>query len=202
MTELLEARAVTKTHRMGSVQVTALHALSLAVREGELIAIQGASGSEKSTLLNLIGGLDRPTSGDILFDGKSIEPFDKKQLAQYRRYSVGMIFQNFNLIPKMTAIENVKLALAFGGIRRGERDRRAQALLARLGLADRITRTGRQSCPGASSSGWRLLALWQRTRAFRWLTSRPEILIRPAPGNCSDCCGNRLRGLLPTSNLY
>jgi len=106
---------------MGANQVTALDRVTMGVSEGEFVAIQGTSGSGKSTLLNLLGGLDRPTSGEVLFDSQPLGPLSKKQMARYRKFSVGMIFQNFNLIPTMTAAENVKLALAFGGMRGAER---------------------------------------------------------------------------------
>src|SRR5581483_3632142 len=102
------------------------------------VAIQGTSGSGKATLRNLLGGLDRPTSGEVLFDSQSRGPVTKKQRARYRRFSLGMIFQNFNLIPTMTAAENVKLALAFGGMRGTARRDRAASLLERVGLGDRM----------------------------------------------------------------
>jgi len=110
---LIETREVSRVYQMGSNQVTALDHVSTGAAEGEFVAIQGTSGSGKSTLLNLLGGLDRPTSGEVLFDSKPLSPFTKREMARYRRFSVGMIFQNFNLIPTMTAAENVTLALAF-----------------------------------------------------------------------------------------
>src|SRR5438309_3982414 len=133
---------------MGTNLVTALDHVSVSLAEGEFVAIQGTSGSGKSTLLNLLGGLDRPTSGDVVFDAQPLGPFTKKQIARYRRFSVGMIFQNFNLIPTMTADENVRLALAFGGMRGNERKQRAAALLNRVGLADRADHR-----PGELSGG-------------------------------------------------
>src|SRR5436190_23981714 len=114
---LLEARKVSKVYQMGTTSVTALDNISMTMGEGEFVSIQGTSGSGKSTLLNMVGGLDHPTTGDVFFNTKPLGPFSKKEMARYRRYSVGMIFQNFNLIPTMTAEENVGLALAFGGIR-------------------------------------------------------------------------------------
>ena len=131
---LIETREVTRVYQMGANQVTALDHVTMNVAEGEFVAIQGTSGSGKSTLLNLLGGLDKPTSGDVLFDSQPLAPLNKKQMARYRRFSVGMIFQNFNLITTMTAAENVRLALAFGGMRGVERRRRAQELLERVGL--------------------------------------------------------------------
>src|SRR6266478_5889855 len=133
---LIETREITRIYQMGTNQVTALDRVSMSADEGEFVAIQGTSGSGKSTLLNLLGGLDQPTTGDVLFDSQPLGPLTKKQMARYRRFSVGMIFQNFNLIPTMTASENVKLALAFGGMQGVERRRRAEALLNRVGLSD------------------------------------------------------------------
>src|SRR5687767_2268941 len=110
---LIETREATHVYQMGANQVIALDGVSMGADEGEFVAIQGTSGSGKSTLLNLLGGLDRPSSGEVLFDSQPLGPFTKKQMARYRRFSVGMIFQNFNLITTMTAAENVRLALAF-----------------------------------------------------------------------------------------
>src|SRR6266496_2798303 len=136
---LLAAEEVSKVYQMGSNSVTALDRVSLTVKEGEFVAIQGTSGSGKSTLLNMLGGLDHPSTGEVFFAAKPLRPLTKKEMARYRRYSVGMIFQNFNLIPTMSALENVGLALAFGGLRGQQRRARAEELLGRVGLADRIS---------------------------------------------------------------
>src|SRR5437763_15227506 len=101
---------------MGTNQVTALDRVSMSADEGEFVAIQGTSGSGKSTLLNLLGGLDQPSSGDVLFDSQPLAPLTKKQMACYRRFSVGMVFQNFNLIPKMNAAVSVRRGLWFAGL--------------------------------------------------------------------------------------
>src|SRR3979409_2672768 len=134
---LIETQEVTRVYQMGTNLVTALDRVNVSLNEGEFFAIQGTSGSGKSTLLNLLGGLDRPTSGEVLFDSKPLGPLTKKQMARYRRHSVGMIFQNFNVIPTRTAAESVKLALAFGGMHGVERRQRAEALLNRVSLSDR-----------------------------------------------------------------
>src|SRR5678815_1712441 len=138
MPALLAAEEVSKIYQMGSNNVTALDNVSLEVNEGEFVAIQGTSGSGKSTLLNMLGGLDHPTKGEVYFASRPLGPFTKKEMARYRRFSVGMIFQNFNLIPTMTAREHVSLALALGGLRGEQRRARSRELLARVGLADRI----------------------------------------------------------------
>src|SRR5207253_703730 len=149
----------------------ALERVSMGAAAGEFIAIQGTSGSGKSTLLNLLGGLDRPTSGDVLFDAQPLAPLTKKQMAQYRRFSVGMIFQNFNLIPTMSAGENVRLALAFGGQRGAERRKRAEILLARVGLSDRM-----EHRPSELSGGEQ-----QRVAIARALANRPRVLLADEP---------------------
>ncbi|MDX6576991.1 MAG: putative transport system ATP-binding protein, partial [Blastocatellia bacterium] len=105
---LIETQDVTRVYQMGTNLVTALDHVNVSLNEGEFVAIQGTSGSGKSTLLNLLGGLDRPTTGEVVFDSKPLGPLTKTQMARYRRDSVGMIFQNFNLITTMTAAENVR----------------------------------------------------------------------------------------------
>src|SRR5207248_10649278 len=121
--------------------------------EAAFVAIEGTSSSGKSTLLILLGGLDRPTSGEVVFDAKPLGPFTKKEMARYRRFSVGMIFQNFNLIPTMTAAENVSLALAFGGLRGQQRRARSSELLARVGLGDRLEHKPSEVSGGAQERG-------------------------------------------------
>jgi putative ABC transport system ATP-binding protein len=157
------------------------------VNEGEFVAIQGTSGSGKSTLLNMLGGLDHPTHGEIFFASKPLGPFSKKEMARYRRFSVGMIFQNFNLIPTMTARENVSLALAFGGLRGLQRRARSSELLARVGLADRLSHR-----PSELSGGEQ-----QRVAIARALANRPKILLADEPtGNLDSIRAHELLGLL------
>jgi putative ABC transport system ATP-binding protein len=172
---------------MGANEVVALNHVTMRAHEGEFVAIQGTSGSGKSTLLNLLGGLDRPTNGDVLFDSEPLGPRTKKQMARYRRFSVGMIFQNFNLIPTMTAVENVRLALAFGGVRGADRRRRASELLARVGLADRI-----EHRPSELSGGEQ-----QRVAIARALANRPRVLLADEPtGNLDSTRARELLALL------
>src|SRR3989442_50963 len=115
---ILAAHNVTREYKMGSEIVHALAGVNVNIERGAFVAILGTSGSGKSTLLNLFGGLDRPTAGEILFDGESLAPLSSWEMSRYRLRRVGMIFQNFNLIATMTAAQNVALALAFGGIDR------------------------------------------------------------------------------------
>ncbi|HEY8204082.1 MAG TPA: ABC transporter ATP-binding protein [Pyrinomonadaceae bacterium] len=184
---IIETRQVTRIYQMGANQVAALDGVSMGADEGEFVAIQGTSGSGKSTLLNVLGGLDRPTSGDVLFDSQLLGPRTKKQMARYRRFSVGMIFQNFNLIPTMTAAENVRLALAFGGVRGVERRQRAAELLERVGLSDR-----REHRPGELSGGEQ-----QRVAIARALANRPRVLLADEPtGNLDSTRAHELLSLL------
>ena len=184
---IIETREVTRLYQMGANQVTALDHVTMGAEEGEFVAIQGTSGSGKSTLLNLLGGLDRPSSGEVLFDSQPLGPFNKKQMARYRRFSVGMIFQNFNLIPAMTAAENVRLALAFGGTRGVERKKRAAALLERVGLSDRM-----EHRPSEMSGGEQ-----QRVAIARALANHPRVLLADEPtGNLDSTRSHELLSLL------
>jgi putative ABC transport system ATP-binding protein len=184
---LIETQEVTRVYQMGTNLVTALDRVNMSLNEGEFVAIQGTSGSGKSTLLNLLGGLDRPTSGEVLFDTNPLGPLTKKEMARYRRHSVGMIFQNFNLITTMTAAENVRLALAFGGVRGTERRERARSLLERVGLAGRM-----EHRPLELSGGEQ-----QRVAIARALANRPRVLLADEPtGNLDSTRARELLGLL------
>ena len=187
MPALLAAEEVSKIYQMGSNNVTALDNVSLEVNEGEFVAIQGTSGSGKSTLLNMLGGLDHPTKGEVYFASRPLGPFTKKEMARYRRFSVGMIFQNFNLIPTMTARENVSLALAFGGLRGEQRRERPRQLLARVGLADRFDHK-----PSELSGGEQ-----QRVAIARALANNPKVLLADEPtGNLDSIRAHELLALL------
>jgi len=184
---LLEAKSVSKIYRMGTTSVTALDDVSLTMSEGEFVSIQGTSGSGKSTLLNMVGGLDHPTAGEVFFNAKALGPLSKKEMARYRRYSVGMIFQNFNLIPTMTAEENVGLALAFGGLRGVQRRRRSRELLDRVGLSDRLAHR-----PSELSGGEQ-----QRVAIARALANNPKVLLADEPtGNVDSTRAHELLALL------
>jgi len=187
MPALLAAQEVSKIYRMGSNNVTALDNVSLDINEGEFVAIQGTSGSGKSTLLNMLGGLDHPTKGEVFFASRPLGPFTKKEMARYRRFSVGMIFQNFNLIPTMTARENVSLALAFGGLRGQQRRTRSSELLERVRLGDRLSHK-----PSELSGGEQ-----QRVAIARALANNPKVLLADEPtGNLDSIRARELLGLL------
>ena len=187
MTALLEAREISKIYQMGTTSVAALDNVSMTVDSGEFVAIQGTSGSGKSTLLNMLGGLDHPSSGEVLFSTRPLAPLSKREMARYRRFSVGMIFQNFNLIPTMSAQENVGLALAFGGLRGAQRRKRSQDLLERVGLLDRLTHR-----PSELSGGEQ-----QRVAIARALANNPKVLLADEPtGNVDSPRAHELLTLL------
>jgi len=184
---LIETREVSRHYQMGATTVVALDRVSVTVEEGEFVALLGTSGSGKSTLLNLIGGLDRPSEGEVFFDGRSLTPFTKREMARYRRHSVGMIFQNFNLITTMTAAENVELALAFGGLAGRDRETRARELLERVGLGERAAHR-----PSELSGGEQ-----QRVAIARALANRPRVLLADEPtGNLDSTRARELLSLL------
>ncbi len=167
----IEVRDVHRRHRLAGAEVNALRGVSLDVPAGKLVAIVGRSGSGKSSLLNVIAGLDRPTSGSVVVFGKDLAGLTSDELARYRRESVGMIFQSFNLIPSMTALDNVALALAFGGVSKADRDARARDALARVGLGARTDHR-----PSELSGGEQ-----QRVAIARALVNAPRILLADEP---------------------
>lgn len=134
---MLELRNITKVYTMGSEDLKVLGGVSLVVKDGEFVAIMGPSGSGKSTLMNVIGILDAPTSGEYLLDGVSVEKLSSSEQSEFRGKKVGFIFQGYNLIPRLSALEQVMLPLSYQGIGRAERKRLALAALIRVGLSDK-----------------------------------------------------------------
>lgn len=184
---ILEARTVTREYKMKAETVRALSEVSVTIESGEFAAILGTSGSGKSTLLNLFGGLDRPTGGEVLFDGKSLAPLSSWEMSRYRLRSVGMIFQSFNLIPTMTARENVSLALAFAGLGKSERRKRSLELLDRVGLSNRA-----DHLPSELSGGEQ-----QRVSIARAIANEPRVLLADEPtGNLDSNRADEVIGLL------
>ena len=167
----IHTEKLTRIYTLGKVRVTALDRVDFSVEEGEFVAVTGASGSGKSTLLNLLGGLDTPTSGMIEVMGKQISAMDKEKLALYRRFTVGMIFQAFNLITARTALENVELPLIFAGVSKKERRIRAAGLLEKVGLSGRSSHR-----PSELSGGEQ-----QRVAIARALVNGPRILLADEP---------------------
>jgi putative ABC transport system ATP-binding protein len=168
---ILEANNVTREYRMKAETVCALSGITVKIDRGEFVAILGTSGCGKSTLLNLFGGLDRPTAGEILFDGRSLAPLSAWEISRYRLQRVGMIFQSFNLVPTMTARENVSLALAFAGLGKGERRKRSHELLERVGLSQRADHR-----PSELSGGEQ-----QRVAIARAIANEPQVLLADEP---------------------
>lgn len=168
---LIEVQSVSRIYNLNALPVTALRSVSFTVAKGEFVAIVGKSGSGKSTLLNLIGGMDRPTSGEIIVAGKVISQMSRDELARYRRNAVGMIFQAFNLISSMSAWENVAMPMLFAGKTASERQVRAKELLARVGLAHRYAHR-----PVELSGGEQ-----QRVAIARALVNEPYFLLADEP---------------------
>ena len=175
MTDLICFDNVAKTYQMGEVVVRALRGVSFTVEEGEFLMIMGPSGSGKSTALNLMGGLDRPTSGQVIVNGETISDFDNRQMTRYRRDSIGIVFQFFNLIPTLTAAENVELALTLKPNHTALR-RRSRELLERVGLAERA-----DHFPAQLSGGEQ-----QRVAIARALANNPQVLLCDEPTGSVD----------------
>ena len=135
---MIDIRKLTKTYVMGDNVIHALGGVSLTIGRGEHVAIVGPSGSGKSTLMNVLGGLDRPTAGDYRFEDDPVADYDDDELASFRNRRIGFVFQSFQLLPRLTAVQNVELPMIYAGIPAAERRDRAVALLERVGLADRL----------------------------------------------------------------
>jgi putative ABC transport system ATP-binding protein len=178
---------VARHYTLGDSTIRAVDDVSLAVPPGEFLALLGSSGSGKSTLLNLIAGLDRPTSGAVLAHGQDLSKISSLELARYRRQTVGMVFQSFNLLPRMTLEENVELPLRLAEVDRSERAARVHEALARVGLDKRIGHR-----PSELSGGEQ-----QRTAIARALVNRPKILLADEPtGNLDSATGESILSLL------
>jgi len=167
MTALLETRDLAKTYDTGGTPVAALIGVDLTVRRGEFVAVMGPSGCGKSTLLNLVAGLDRPSAGEVWFDGRRIDQLSETALAKLRRRRIGFVFQFFNLLPTLSAEANVELPLLLTGTHRREARRQARGLLTDLGIGDK----GR-SAPSRLSGGQQ-----QRVAIVRALAMQPDILL-------------------------
>ena len=183
----IQLEHISRHYSMGGTSVRAVDDLSLSVSQNEFLALLGSSGSGKSTLLNLIGGLDRPTSGSIVTNGQNIAALSPLDLARYRRDSVGMIFQSFNLLPRMTLEENIELPLRLAEIDRAERPARVREALERVRLTHRMGHR-----PAELSGGEQ-----QRVAIARALVNRPKILLADEPtGNLDSATGEAILGLL------
>jgi putative ABC transport system ATP-binding protein len=188
---LIELNGVERRYLLGGGTVGALRGIDLTIRRGDVVALTGPSGSGKSTLLNLLGGLDRPTAGTVRVAGLDLGRASERQLTAYRRQVVGFVFQSFNLLPRLRAIENVELPLLWSGVRSTERRRRALALLERVQLGHRL-----HHLPSELSGGEQ-----QRVAIARALAADPQVLLADEPtGNLDTATGREILALLRELN--
>ena len=188
---MIRTENLTKVYRMVEVEVQALRDVNLEIQDGEFIAIIGPSGSGKSTLLNMIGCLDTPTSGAVFIDDINTGKLSENELAEIRREKIGFIFQQFNLIHTLNAVENIALPMFFAGMGREARLNKAEELLVKVGLGDRIYHK-----PSEMSGGEQ-----QRVAIARALSNDPEIIIGDEPtGNVDTESGNAIMGILEGLN--
>jgi putative ABC transport system ATP-binding protein len=186
---LYELRGVTKRYGDGATRVAAVDGIDLEIARGEFVALVGPSGSGKTTMLQLLGAIDRPTDGEVLFEGERIEGMSDGELADLRRNTLGFIFQQFNLIPTLTARDNVEVAMAPTGIASADRRRRAEEVLERVGLSKRTAHV-----PSELSGGEQ-----QRVAIARALSNEPRVLLADEPtGNLDTATGTEVIGLLET----
>ena len=182
---------LTRAFRMGEATVEALRGVNLVMPPGQFAAMVGPSGSGKSTFLNLVGGLDRPTEGELWVDGVELGSSDEKALTEHRRRRVGFVFQSFNLLPRLTALENVALPLMFTGVTERDRLARGRELLAGVGLEDRIAHRPTQLSGGEQ----------QRVAIARALVAEPAIILADEPtGNLDSVTGQEIMALLRNLN--
>ncbi len=173
---MLQLRAITKSHQLGEVSVPILHGIDLTILRGESTAIVGSSGSGKSTLMTILGCLEQPSSGSYYYDARDVTRLDDDARTQLRNRQIGFVFQQFNLLPRLTALENVMLPMVYAGVPRPLRRERAEALLVRVGLADRMANR-----PSQLSGGQQ-----QRVAIARALVNGPELLLADEPTGALD----------------
>lgn len=187
----IRTEAVQRHFLMGEATICAVDGISLDVAAGGFVALLGSSGSGKSSLLNLLAGLDRPTAGAVIVDGRNLAEMSGEELSRYRRHSVGMVFQAFNLIPTMTLMENVELPMRFAEMERGRRLELAREALDRVGLGARLAHRPSQLSGGEQ----------QRAAIARALVNRPSLLLADEPtGNLDSRTGREILDLLHESN--
>jgi putative ABC transport system ATP-binding protein len=188
---MIELADITKTYRMGEVDFTVLSGVSLSVQPGELIAIMGQSGSGKSTIMNIVGCLDRPTSGSYRFEDREISAMSDDELASIRNVKIGFVFQTFNLLARFSALKNVEVPLIYGGVPARLRRERAVPLLEKVGLADRLNHK-----PTELSGGQQ-----QRVAIARALVNNPALLLADEPtGNLDSRSGEEVLRILTGLN--
>jgi len=184
---IVETRALSKIYGSGALATRALHGLNLRVEPGTFVAVMGPSGCGKSTLLQLLGGLDRPSSGDVLIEGQALAGLSDDALTTLRRRRIGFIFQSYNLLPVLSALENAALPLALDGVRPAEAQARAAEWLSRVGLGDRLSHL-----PGELSGGQQ-----QRVAVARALVTEPALILADEPtGNLDSHAAEAITQLL------
>lgn len=184
---LLKLRGIKKHFQLDGITVKAIRGIDLDIKEGELVAIIGPSGSGKSTLMNIIGLLDRPTEGSFYFDGQKTADLNDSQLSEFRNKKIGFVFQTFNLLPRMSALENVKLPLVYTDMKEKERKKMALAKLQEVGLAERINHHPNQLSGGQQ----------QRVAIARALVNRPRLILADEPtGNLDSKSGLEILKML------
>ena len=183
----IQAEKLTKTYGTGATAVTALDRVNVTIREGEFVAVMGPSGCGKSTLLHLLGGLDRPTSGYVMIGGHNLTDLDDDRLTELRRREIGFVFQFYNLIPVLNAVENAALPVTLDGVKPAEAKKKAEAWLTKFGLADRLANR-----PDQLSGGQQ-----QRVAVARALVAEPELILADEPtGNLDTRASDEIAGLL------
>ncbi|MFV2015950.1 MAG: ABC transporter ATP-binding protein [Candidatus Heimdallarchaeota archaeon] len=186
MEPLIKTVNITRDFHVGEIEVKALRGVDLDVNKGEFVIILGASGSGKTTLLNQIGGIDQPTNGKVIVDGDDVSDYNDKQMTEHRKNKIGWIFQFHNLIPSLTAVENVQLALEMMGVKKDQRKRSVEALVA-VGLENEIDRF-----PAQLSGGQQ-----QRVAVARALVKKPQIIVADEPtGNLDKKTGKNIVDLM------
>lgn len=168
---IIKVEGLRKIYRMGSEKIVALDNINLQIEKEEICCLFGTSGSGKSTLLNMLAGLEKPTRGSIIIKNLNVEKLNEVQLAKFRQRYIGFVFQSYNLIPSLTALENVSMPLMFQGVKKGQREKRAKEMLAAVGLADRMNHK-----PSEMSGGQQ-----QRVSIARAFINRPQILFADEP---------------------
>jgi len=171
LSEIIKIKGLRKVYRMGKEKVVALNSIDLSINKGEICCILGTSGSGKSTLLNMVAGLEKPTKGEIIIKGKHIEKMNEKQVTKFRQEHVGFVFQSYNLLSSLTAIENVAMPLIFGGASIRKRNKLASKILKDVGLGDRLRHK-----PSEMSGGQQ-----QRVSIARAFVHSPEIVFADEP---------------------
>jgi putative ABC transport system ATP-binding protein len=176
MANMIWMEKITKTYRLGDIDVPVLKGIDLAIEEGEYVAIMGVSGSGKSTLMNIIGCLDRPSSGHYILEGRNLTTLNNDELAFIRNQRIGFVFQQFNLLPRSTALDNVMLPMVYASVSKPQRQKRAMEALTRVGLAERLSNRPNQLSGGQQ----------QRVAIARALVNRPALVLADEPTGALD----------------